>query len=313
MTHTDNNTKRYRLLKDITDPRWLIPSGTIFVQKCPEKDCAYVIEDGSGIFPLHPDSVENNPEWFFEEHICKYCGEWTSEPDTECFKYPEQPKRIEVMSIREDKPMYGLGSFYLKIYFSNKVDEGKFPAIKKSIESVLNDAQPHPDNKEETKDKDWEIQCIQCNGHNYWIQEDGCYRSGAFGSNIHYEYLIAQGGTIHSVKRLSDGEVFTVGDLFTLYPNIHEYKIDGFAVDGNIIYAIQSNLKQYARRISLPHLIKLPITPSPIQKPFEDMPLLSLNDLLEVWGDGDGIDYSNAPMYKRFEQKAKEKLSGKKE
>ena len=46
----------------------------------------------------------------------------------------------------------------------------------------------------------------------------------------------------------------------------------------------------------------------------ENKPCLSLNDLLEVWADGGKIKndillYKEAPLYKNFEQKAKQKLN----
>ena len=41
---------------------------------------------------------------------------------------------------------------------------------------------------------------------------DGQYRLFQYGLGFDLEYLLDNGGKIHSVKRLSDGEVFTVGD-----------------------------------------------------------------------------------------------------
>lgn len=59
--------------------------------------------------------------------------------------------------------------------------------------------------------KDWEIQCIQKEGKNYWVQSDGLYKSDLFGSHLNYQWLLANGGKIHSVRRKSDGEVFSIG------------------------------------------------------------------------------------------------------
>lgn len=59
--------------------------------------------------------------------------------------------------------------------------------------------------------KGWEIQCIVLDSKNYWIQKDGLYKSDLFGSHLHSSWLLSNGGIIHSVKRLSDGEVFSVG------------------------------------------------------------------------------------------------------
>lgn len=62
---------------------------------------------------------------------------------------------------------------------------------------------------------------------------------------------------IHSVKRLSDGEVFSIGDEFHLCGGICRYKISSFLAEGNIMWVIQTGYPQNAQRVSLPHLIKL--------------------------------------------------------
>ena len=73
---------------------------------------------------------------------------------------------------------------------------------------------PLPENKPQESKQDskgWEIQCIVLDSKNYWIQKDGLYKSDLFGSHLHSSWLLSNGGIIHSVKRLSDGEVFSVG------------------------------------------------------------------------------------------------------
>ncbi|MES2382368.1 MAG: hypothetical protein V4538_15080 [Bacteroidota bacterium] len=54
--------RMFKLLKTISSPQFHINEGSIFIQHCSEPDCAYTC----GNYTLHPDHVENNPEWFEE-------------------------------------------------------------------------------------------------------------------------------------------------------------------------------------------------------------------------------------------------------
>jgi len=65
--------------------------------------------------------------------------------------------------------------------------------------------------KEQLSNKDWEIECVTCYGYNYWLQKDGKYKSGLFEKHRDLQSVLNE-GAIHSVRRLSDGEVFSVGD-----------------------------------------------------------------------------------------------------
>jgi len=60
--------------------------------------------------------------------------------------------------------------------------------------------------------KDWEIQCIQIDGRNCWLQPSGLYKSEIYYAGCSARLLLESRGTIHSVKRLSDNEVFAIGD-----------------------------------------------------------------------------------------------------
>jgi hypothetical protein len=54
--------RKYKLLKDIVDPRWKVTVGSVFTKKLNTPDSAYTLEEG--VHPLHPKFVENNPTWF---------------------------------------------------------------------------------------------------------------------------------------------------------------------------------------------------------------------------------------------------------
>ena len=61
--------------------------------------------------------------------------------------------------------------------------------------------------------KEYEIQCIQIEEANFWVQKDGLYNSSLFGTHLSCDWLLANGGKIHSVKRLSDSEVFSINEI----------------------------------------------------------------------------------------------------
>ena len=69
----------------------------------------------------------------------------------------------------------------------------------------------HPEYWEEVLELDYEVtQVLYATEIRFAIY--GEYRISRQGLGFSLEYLLASGGKIHSVKRLSDGEVFTVGD-----------------------------------------------------------------------------------------------------
>lgn len=96
---------------------------------------------------------------------------------------------------------------------------------------------------------------------------------------------------IHSVRRLSDNVVFSIGDKFNLFGGKCEYLIDGFIMEGNIMFATQSNYPLNARRVSLPHLIKLP--PIPTEPVVEDKPVTKTMSNIDAYQLGlkDGIKF----------------------
>lgn len=92
--------------------------------------------------------------------------------------------------------------------------------------------------EENTKNKpDYEIQCIQMHSHNYWIQEDKSYKSGLFEKGQPKEVLLKLNGIIHSVKRISDGEVFTANEVCQDEVG-HVFKpIKKFFIKDDVMYA----------------------------------------------------------------------------
>ena len=72
------------------------------------------------------------------------------------------------------------------------------------------EAQPKPSNPE----KDWQVECFTEGKYNYWRQRNGLYTNQPFDKGINEEHFLDHPEVykIWQVKRLSDGEVFSVGD-----------------------------------------------------------------------------------------------------
>jgi len=101
------------------------------------------------------------PEWFEEEHKCKHCGAWTSQPDSQCYKAPTNPipdtpekfqkrwNRIQTEIFEEkvakDTPVKERIEIFshqiadgVLVYYNPRLIE-KAPAIKQAIEAALNE------------------------------------------------------------------------------------------------------------------------------------------------------------------------------
>ncbi len=76
------------------------------------------------------------------------------------------------------------------------------------------------------------------------------------GCGVKDEEMASWGFNIKSVKRLSDGEVFSVGDRVN-----NEWTITEFQIDGNIIYA---HFYETSNRTSLKYLLKKVKQPIPL-------------------------------------------------
>lgn len=105
--------------------------------------------------------------------------------------------------------------------------------------------------RENTKPKEWEILSV--------IDEKGIIYN-VVGDRVPLLYaplnyiLNVNIYKINSVKRLSDGEVFTVGDNFRVHPGIHLHKIHSFRIDGDALAVLAEDFPKYT--YYLPHLIK---------------------------------------------------------
>ncbi len=118
---------------------------------------------------------------------------------------------------------------------------------------------------------------------------------------------------IHSVKRLSDNEVFTIGEENIIGGVVTE-------IEQFIIEADTSNIVvcgKYEKGINGSSYLKelLPTKEVP-EYILMNKPLLSLNDLLDAWVEHKGVDkinnhalYSTAPLFLNFKDLAKQKLN----
>lgn len=152
--------------------------------------------------------VEDNPD-FFEE---------IPTPELE----QEGTERIEVTELIEKDRA---GSFvssptnrYCYFFYSDndyKIPEEKFPAIKEAIESVLNSPEPSS-TPSAPLSKGWEIVSFKVKdstmGKFFTKRPNGLFSTDAKFFDWSEQLLIKEGYPINSVKRLSDGVVFSIGD-----------------------------------------------------------------------------------------------------
>lgn len=121
--------KRYRLLKDICSPIFNIQKGMIFAKT----GSAINYEDGAytygndGMYPLHPNTVENNTEWFElipEEPVNK-----------------PLPEKVKIKGVWRDKEYINSPSYRYLFYTSkenNQLSEETLEKVKQAIEKALN-------------------------------------------------------------------------------------------------------------------------------------------------------------------------------
>ena len=212
--------------------------------------------------------------------------------------------------------------------------------------------------------KDYEILSFRANTGLLRIKDsNGVFQANgdAKRENTTEQYLLNEGGwDIYSVKRLSDGEVFSIGDKIYfrgLYGNNSEHKYDtirGFDLkqDANLgilyhnglvglnkiekyreailttedgINIFQGDSYYYVNKNNF-YIDFVVSADKKFDSKKEDMldfkykenaeewvlrhrPLLSLNDLLSVWGNDDNFDaYTYSPMFQNFKNLAKTKL-----
>jgi hypothetical protein len=199
--------------------------------------------------------------------------------------------------------------------------------------------------KEQLLNKDYEIVSFLDNAGGVLNYVNNKYRNNT--NSIGLENCIHFGLKIHSVRRLSDGEVFSVGEnngieileffikyndmfavisgiglvnvidiknkqkLFTTLDNVDIYK-------GQEVFCVTEKYNgvdvhpEYYSQLNNHYKYFFSNRTSANQYIIDHKPCLSLNDLLDGW-DENSLDlrsqYKSAPMYKRFEKIAKQKIN----
>lgn len=157
-----------------------------------------------------------------------------------------EEKRIEVSAIR---PIFSFSGCGYDFYTSSKIQPEKYEAVKQAIERELNGenanpAPPTPEPKDSKEDKGWEIitftsihgEVLELDEHKWK------YRSAT--SSISDINFLLKHYIIQSVRRTSDGEVFTVGDkvIYNTPTSKGSATINGFQVENNKMWAMGRNL-----------------------------------------------------------------------
>jgi hypothetical protein len=85
--------------------------------------------------------------------------------------------------------------------------------------------------KEEQKpNRDWQVECFTNGERNWWLQKNGFYTNMPFDKGVTASQAIDGGMKIFAVKRISDGEVFNVGETPGITNSIFERKIISFDI-----------------------------------------------------------------------------------
>jgi hypothetical protein len=134
-----------------------------------------------------------------------------------------EPEKIEVL-VRNAFDTSGDLVWSGHLYSNTIIPEDKFPAIKKAIEEVLNPPASTP----APEDKGWQIVEFASSDVRLIKHKDGAF--GTYGAT-ESELINSSGHTIWAVKRMSDGEVFSVGER--VIRNGYEDKVYQFQIDGN--------------------------------------------------------------------------------
>lgn len=134
----------------------------------------------------------------------------------------------------------------------------------------------------EQHSKEWEIVSYSYRNRIYKKNNLGEY-SASFDSPIHELILHPENMTkIYYVKRISDNEVFTIGDKVDVYDySGRSIVIEKFSLDNNTIYVFSGTFTT-----TIQHISKSPktITPTPVHKEEIKLPLSQIKHLYELWG-----------------------------
>lgn len=221
-----SESKVYELLKDLPN----VNAGTLI--KLSRSGSSYTCTDKNGHSATFTIKlIESNPDWF------KLVA-------------PQPPvKRIEVQSILNQYEH--TDGYSYEIRFNRVLQKGEGEKIKKAIEFVLN---PEPvEEKQEgirkrmeenlviPAEKDWEVVGfrLKSNGDIIYKNKDNTFGSGHTVEAVWLNSI----ESIHSIKRLSDNEVFTVGSkvCWNWNPCSSRYlTIDRFEVEkGYLIFFVK--------------------------------------------------------------------------
>ncbi len=240
----------------------------------------------------------------------------------------------EVDTIREDLwnrcREWADGQWSNQFFPDGKNSQFKYPTLQdyinknkipKSSKPMEKDAEGHclKHPNKVGKDKDWEIVSYSYRNRIYKKNNLGDY-SASFDSPIHELILHPENMTkIYSVKRLSDGTVFSIGDYVGITKesgkSIKGWKdiIESFLIVDDTMVSVFKTFRQPIN--DLDKLTPTEETDKAVTNN-DDVACLSLNDLLDVWDDDLERNkrrtvkksFMETQMYKRFEQKVKEKL-----
>lgn len=155
----------------------------------------------------------------------------------------------------------------------------------------------HPKYWQKVEEVDYEITAVKYATEIRFLDK-GFYRIFKDGVGFELDYLLKNGGTIHSVKRLSDGEVFTIGDLidFGDFGNKGFQPIDKIEVD----YFDKTRVTAWDGAYGKGAINKW-------EKASKKTPLFTTEDGVEIF-EGDKFYYPNIHIWKTIISEADKRV-----
>jgi len=232
-------------------------------------------------------------------------------------KQPVEDKRIEMDKIQVCVTAIGDSDKELMVFTSRKLDMNKLTSVKQAIERELNgehkcvycgcwtaqddslcyknpnNIPPTLERQDSKEDKGWEITEVECYGGEIRRLVNGGYRIFDDGIGFTWEELSQREDTkIKSVRRKSDGEVFTVGDKISWGCfGIYETTLTGFVIKDDDLKFYYDKLPKNGNPCSFLGAVGLHKLINTTQPKEEPKPLF-------VTEDGIGIYNVNTTVYK---------------
>lgn len=206
------DTKKYRLLKDIDSPDLKAKAGDIG-----KLGAANKVWFDNGRYFFYKDTVESTSrkDWF-EEVL------------------PEQSKSLSLPH-PETKYMSAFEAYTSGVAYG--ISFCKKYGIPDDLSEIISESKPSTPTPTTSKEQGWEILSFKDykNENEYytqWINDPCLYSNGIKAIFYSAKVLIEKNYSIHSVKRLSDGVVFSIGDdiQHDIFPSQVPYKINGFKI-----------------------------------------------------------------------------------